>query len=82
MAPLGAMLAGRPHLAIGAIDMPRIPSPPTFELVEMLMPRRLAPVSVPHIDEAVIDVSNTLKNMILTAGSEYGSALRQAKLGV
>ncbi|HWF79302.1 MAG TPA: hypothetical protein VN695_01885 [Streptosporangiaceae bacterium] len=82
LAPIAAMLTGRPHLKIGAIDMPRIPSPSTFELVEKLVPQGLAPVPAPRIDEAVIDVSNTLKNMILTAGSEYGAALRQAKLGV
>lgn len=82
LAPMAAMLAGRPHQKIAAIDMPAIPSPRTFELVELLVPQELAPVPVPRIDEAVIDASNTVKNMILTAGSEHGAALRQAKLGV
>ena len=80
--PVAAMLAGRPRLDIGTIQMPGIPSPSAFELVDKLLPEGLRKVTLPRIDSAVIEASNALKNQILTSGSKYGASLRRAKLGV
>jgi serine/threonine protein kinase len=80
--PVAAMLAGRPRLEIGAIQLPLIPSPPAFDLVEKLLPEGLRKVTLPRIDTAVTEVSNALKNQILISGLEYGATLRRAKLGV
>ncbi len=80
--PLAAMVAGRPHLVVGAVELPAIPSPPAFELVEKLLPEGMRKVALPRFDTAVTEVSNALKTQILNSGFGYGAVLRRAKLGV
>lgn len=82
---LVALLKGRPIIDIGTIEMPAMPSAPTFELVKTLLPDGFQPLSAlsgPRIDEAIADASGVLKDMILASGTEYAAQLRRAKLGV
>ncbi|HET9896470.1 MAG TPA: hypothetical protein VFQ44_16205 [Streptosporangiaceae bacterium] len=79
--PLIAKLPDRPRPEIGALALPRIPSPPTFELIEKLLPEGPRKVALPRIDAAVIAAANAVKTQILASGSAYADSLRQAKLG-
>jgi hypothetical protein len=81
LAPAAAIRAGHPQAGVGMIAMPPVPSPRAFDLVESLMPDGVDLVAMPRIEEAVIDASNAVKNMILSEEIKYAATLRQAKLG-
>ena len=79
LAPLATILDSSPRVAVP--EIPAIPSLHSLELVNSLLPDRSATVPWPRLGDTVIDTSNSIRDLILTEGSKFVSALRETKVG-
>jgi hypothetical protein len=74
----GVATAARPLLAVGAANMPKVPSLNTLELVGSLAPPGLPAVGLPHVADAVADASAAVTGLILREGEDFASSLRRS----
>jgi hypothetical protein len=81
LAPLAEIVARSPRAATSMPEVPPVPAPPAFDLVENLLPEGLRPVSLVNIHEAITETSNAVKDTILSEGNKFVATLRQTKLG-